>query len=114
MTFTHRVRANGPDLVIALYGEIDLRVSESFEATMRRLIAQHRPRVLQFDLAGLDFLDSTGVSVIVRLWRLSRRERCSLRVVNPEGMVRHVLEITGALALVGDVPTPEAAPGVTS
>ncbi|MGC9665517.1 STAS domain-containing protein [Planosporangium sp. 12N6] len=114
MTFTHRIGAEGPELVIALYGEMDLRVSEAFEATVHRILAERRPRVLQLDLAGLDFLDSTGVSVIVRLWRLSRREHCSLRLVNSNGMVRHVLEVTGALTLVGEVPSAEAAPGVTS
>jgi anti-anti-sigma factor len=62
------------------------------------------------DLAELDFIDSTAISVLVRLWRLARRDNCSLRVVNAQGAVRHVLDVTGALAIVGAGPTPDADP----
>jgi anti-sigma B factor antagonist len=113
LTFTQQVRADGAGLVVRLYGEMDFTVSESFEKTVHRLIAEQRPGVLHIDLSDLRFLDSTAVSVLVRLWRLARREHCSLRVVNPTGVVRHILEVTGALAIVGGAPTPEAAPGVT-
>jgi anti-sigma B factor antagonist len=113
MSFTQQIRADGAGLVVALYGEMDVAVSGPFEATVHRLIVERRPSLLHIDLSGLRFLDSTGVSVLVRLWRLARREHCSLRVVNPTGPVHHVLEITGALAIVGSAPTAEAAPGVT-
>jgi anti-anti-sigma factor len=100
-------------VIVSLSGEMDVTVSESFETMVHRLITEQRPSVLHIDLSDLRFLDSTAVSVIVRLWRLARREHCSLRVVNPTGAVRHILEVTGALAIVGGAPTPEAAPGVT-
>ncbi|HEV7900214.1 MAG TPA: STAS domain-containing protein [Planosporangium sp.] len=114
MTFTHEVRADGSGLVIALYGEMDLSVSNSFEVMVRHVITRRRPGVLHLDLAGLRFIDSTAVSVLVRLWRLARRERCSLRVVNATGVVHRVLDVTGALAIVGGATAPEAAPGVPS
>jgi anti-sigma B factor antagonist len=110
MTFTQRVRADGTGVVVALTGEMDFSVSGPFEETVQRLIADRRPGLIQVDLSELDFLDSTAVSVIVRLWRLARREHCSLRVINPTGVVRQVLDVTGALAIVGVQPAPEAAP----
>ena len=81
MPFTQQVRADATGLVVALSGEMDFSVSAPFEETVQRLIAERRPGLIQVDLAGLDFLDSTAVSVIVRLWRLARREHCSLRVI---------------------------------
>jgi anti-sigma B factor antagonist len=107
MTFTQRVRADASGLVVNLSGEMDLSVAGTFEASVQRLIATRHPRMIQLDLSGLEFIDSTAVSVIVRLWRLARREHCSLRVVNSTGGVRHVLDVTGALALVGADPAPE-------
>jgi anti-sigma B factor antagonist len=109
MPFTQQVRADATGLVVALSGEMDFSVSAPFEETVQRLIAERRPGLIQVDLAGLEFLDSTAVSVIVRLWRLARREHCSLRVINPTGMVRQVLDVTGALAIVGVQPAPETA-----
>jgi anti-sigma B factor antagonist len=112
LTFTQQVRADGAGIVVSLYGEMDFSVSESFETMVHRLIAEQRPAVLHIDLSDLRFLDSTAVSVIVRLWRLARREHCTLRVVNPTGVVRHILEVTGALTIVGGAPAPDATPGV--
>jgi anti-anti-sigma factor len=109
LAFTYRVHDDEGALVVTVYGEMDLNVSDSFEMTVRRIIAQQRPAVLQIDLSDLRLLDSTAVSAIVRLWRLARRACCSLRVVNPTGVVRHVLEVTGALAIVGGVAVPQAA-----
>lgn len=109
MPFTQQVRADALGLVVALSGEMDFSVSAPFEETVQRLIAERRPGLIQVDLARLEFLDSTAVSVIVRLWRLARREHCSLRVINPTGMVRQVLDVTGALAIVGVQPAPETA-----
>jgi anti-anti-sigma factor len=106
MTFTQHVRADASGVVVALFGEMDFSVSGPFEDTVQRLIAERRPGRLQVDLSGVDFLDSTAVSVIVRLWRLARREQCSLRIVNPTGVVRQVLDVTGALAIVGVDPAP--------
>jgi anti-sigma B factor antagonist len=111
MAFTQQVRADASGLVVILSGEMDFSVSGPFEDTVQRLIAEKRPGLLQVDLAGLVFLDSTAVSVIVRLWRLARREHCSLRVVNPTGVVRQVLDVTGALAIVG--VNSNSAPGTT-
>jgi anti-sigma B factor antagonist len=109
MTFTQQVRADDGGLVVAVSGELDYTVAGSFESAVQRLIGDRRPRALRVDLAGLRFLDSTGVSALVRLWRLARREHCSLRVVNATGVVWRVLDATGALALFGAGPAAEAA-----
>jgi anti-sigma B factor antagonist len=106
MTFTQQVRADASGLMVAVAGEMDLTVAGPFETAVQRLIAEQRPDVVRIDLADLVFLDSTAVSALVRLWRMARRRNCALRVVNATGTVRHILDITGALAILGGV-TPE-------
>ena len=108
MAFTHQVRADAAGLVVALSGEMDFTVAAQFEVAVQRLISGRHPAVLKIDLDGLEFLDSTAVSVLVRLWRLARRENCSLRVINPTGAVQHVVDVTGALAIVGVGVAPES------
>jgi len=120
MAFTQQVRASAGGLVVSVSGELDYTVSGAFEASIQRLIATRRPRWVHLDLTGLRFVDSAAISALVRLWRLARREQCSLRVINVSGMVHHVLDVTGALALLGTgeappvkatapVPEPDAA-----
>jgi anti-anti-sigma factor len=101
MTFTQQVRAGDAGLVVSLGGEMDLTVTDRFERDISRLIADESPAVLHLDLSGLRFLDSSGVSALVRVWRTARRQRCAVRVVNPTGVVRQILDVTGALAIVG-------------
>ena len=110
MTFTQQVRADENGYVVRLSGEMDYTVSGRFEVAVQRLLDHRRPASVRLDLADLDFIDSTAVSVLVRLWRLARRGNCSLRVVNAQGLVHHVLDVTGALAIVGAGPAPDANP----
>jgi anti-sigma B factor antagonist len=111
MAFAHQVRTDetrpdGSGVVVTLVGEIDLSNARSFEKDVQRLLAGRRPGMLTLDLAALTFMDSTAVSVVVRLWRMARRQGCTLRVVNPTGAVRHVLDVTGAITVVGAPVTP--------
>lgn len=113
MAFAHQVRTDearpdGSGLVLTLVGEIDLSNARGFEKDVQRLISSRRPAMLTLDLADLTFMDSTAVSVVVRLWRMARRQGCTLRVVNPAGAVLHVLDVTGAMSVVGVPVTPEA------
>jgi anti-sigma B factor antagonist len=108
MAFTHHVRADAAGLVVAVAGEMDITVAGAFEEAVQRLISGRHPGLVRIDLRGLEFLDSTGVSVLVRLWRLARRENWSLRVINPTGAVRQILDVTGAMAIVGGPMAPES------
>jgi anti-sigma B factor antagonist len=110
MAFTQQVRADAGGLVVTVAGELDYTSSGSFEQAVHGLIDSRHHRTVVLDLAELRFVDSTAVSVLVRLWRLARRENCSLRVVNATGMVRQVLDVTGAATLLGiAAPAPDTA-----
>jgi anti-anti-sigma factor len=107
------------DVVIArLAGELDISVAE---LTGRR-IADAVPssaRGVVVDMTGLDFMDSSGVSMLFALARQVGSHRQQLRVVAPAGRpVARVLEIVefGRAApvhpdldsAVGEMATPRA------
>ena len=82
------------DVVVArLTGELDISVAES----TRRKIAEAVPssaRGLVVDMSGLDFMDSSGVSMLFGLARQVGSHRQQLVVVAPTGRpVSRVLEI---------------------
>jgi anti-anti-sigma factor len=107
------------DVVVArLSGELDISVAE---ATGRR-IADSVPssaRGVVVDMSGLEFMDSSGVSMLFTLARQVGSHRQELRVVAPHGRpVARVLEIVefGRAApvhqdldsAVGEMATPQA------
>ena len=101
------------DTTIArLDGEFDLASEERFREERARLLAREGTRTLMLDLRGLDFIDSTGLRMLVETDALARRDGFDLAVVCGEGQVRMVLKVSGldgVLPLVGPeaMPAPE-------
>jgi anti-sigma B factor antagonist len=82
-------------IVLRPTGELDIATAPKLE---RALHAGRRPgdRVL-LDLGGLEFLDSTGLRVIVKGVEAAARERWELRLRQGPRAVRRVFEIAGVL-----------------
>ena len=90
---------------VAVLGEVDLATAPAFEKALKKV----RGRVV-VDLRKVEFMDSTGIRVI-----LTHRERLEaagghLRAVATKGPVLTVLEIAGVLEMleVTDSLTPRA------
>jgi anti-sigma B factor antagonist len=89
------VDRRGEVCVVRLHGEVDIsnaqEVSEAIEAAVPRDALE-----LAVDLTGTDYLDSAGVSLLVRLAERLQARRQRMTLVAPSGSaVRAVLEITG-------------------
>jgi stage II sporulation protein AA (anti-sigma F factor antagonist) len=77
---------------IRVEGELDLAVAGRLEEA----IARCRGKETLIDLAGCEFIDSTGIAVIVRAGRERARDGGGRLVVHsPTDQVLRVLEITG-------------------
>ncbi len=80
-------------LVLGIEGEFDLAAVPVFEAATGRLAADSR---LVVDMRGLDYIDSTGISALLRLDARLRDGAGWLGcVVPPEGAVRRVFDLVG-------------------
>jgi anti-sigma B factor antagonist len=88
---------------VALVGECDLAVREELTAAL--LAAVHRAPVVVVDVAGLDFLDSSGVHGLITAHHAAKASGKKLFVVNPTGAVATVLELTGVGALLSPPST---------
>ncbi len=82
----------GADGVFYLAGELDLMTSDRLEAELAEA-AVPAASDLVVDLAGLTFVDSTGIRAFLRLARTITPRCLVLRAPQPN--VAHVLEIVG-------------------
>lgn len=85
--------------VIAVRGELDLSTAADLEAPLEEAIAAGDAAVL-IDLSKCEFIDSTGIALIVRAWQRLDADadgegngRVAVCCANDQ--VRRVLEITG-------------------
>jgi anti-sigma B factor antagonist len=88
------------DPVLTMTGEIDVATSPLLRAELTALLARDARRVT-IDLAGVSFIDSSGLGVLVGALKRIREvnDDGAIRIVNPQPAVRKVFDITGLDAL---------------
>ncbi len=81
---------------ISVRGELDLSTAPELEGPLEQALEAGDGSVL-IDLSSCEFIDSTGIALIVRAWqRLNDDENSrSLVICSQNDQVRRVLEITG-------------------
>jgi anti-anti-sigma factor len=86
-------RDEGEVVIARLTGELDIAVAESVGSKIARAVPSSARGVV-VDMSGLEFMDSSGVSMLFGLARQVGSHRQQLRVVAPAGgPVARVLDI---------------------
>jgi anti-sigma B factor antagonist len=80
---------------IALAGELDLSAAPCLEEVVEQALADPRVAIVVLDMAQATFLDSSALGALVRGRRAATADGRRLVVVNTNGHVRRVLDITG-------------------
>jgi len=73
-------------------GRVTARSSELLLNTVRPLIPETKRVVL--DLSHLEYLDSSGLGTIVRLWMTGKKANCELKVVNLSPRIKDLFTLT--------------------
>jgi anti-sigma B factor antagonist len=95
----------GDRLVLHLEGEIDIATAPRLEAALHEAMESGTEEVW-VDLVGVRFIDSTGISLLLRA-TLELNGPRRLAVICPDGPARRALELCGIgklLALFGEAP----------
>lgn len=104
---SHRIERDGKRARLYLEGEIDMHAATALRGILHRLIGE-KPAEVVVDLAGVPFIDSSGVATLVEALRLLRKSNHSLRIENPTQPVRYTFEITQLTKIFGIEPAGEA------
>jgi anti-anti-sigma factor len=92
--FRVEVRDRAGATVIAIAGELDLASSPVLQQEIDRVLQSGVPEVI-LDLRELDFMDSTGLSVLVRVHHASERAAVRFCLVKGPPQVQRLLTLTG-------------------
>ena len=85
--------AQGDGVRIVLTGELDISTAPRVEDELRR-VEEGRPAVILLDLRELEFMDSTGLRVIVSADGRAREEDRVLRLVRGPEAVQRIFRVT--------------------
>ena len=85
----------GRVLRAALSGEVDHHGARAIMEELNRQIDLELPRELTIELAGVTFMDSSGIAVLLRAWRRVGELGGSVQVVNVPTQAAKVLKTAG-------------------
>lgn len=96
-------------LIVRVYGELDLRAAEGCRREIDQRFQAEGSKNLVFNLEGVTFMDSSGLSVILGRYRkvTSNGGKVALAGVAPR--FRRLLELAGILKLIPVYPDEAAA-----
>lgn len=86
---------SGDTVVATLTGAFDMQATFTIEPALERALQEAGVRRIHLDLQGLDFIDSTGLGVIVRLHAEAQRRGIDLQLRRGPTHVHRVFETTG-------------------
>ena len=90
----------GKDAVVRLSGRIDVDSSPDLRDRLRTLLAEEAlPQTIIVDLAGVSYIETSGVATLIESLRIARHHQINFRLQGLSGAVLRLFEVTGVLAL---------------
>jgi anti-anti-sigma factor len=83
--------------VAVLHGELDIASADQLQHVLDGIVIERRSGLV--DMADLRFIDSSGLSVLIRTWKALEAQGQTLAMVAPVAAVRRVLGVSGLDAL---------------
>ncbi|MBF7082058.1 anti-sigma factor antagonist [Desulfallas sp. Bu1-1] len=87
-------------LVVAVTGEIDISVTDSLREDVDRALVNYGVNILIFDLGQVDFVDSSGLGVILGRYKKVAGKGGKVYLAGAKPQVKKVLELSGLLNIM--------------
>lgn len=93
------VREQGNLMIIYIMGEIDTytapKLREKFES-----IKINESSIFELDLSKVEYMDSTGLGVMVGFYKKAKREKAKIKLVGLSTRLKRLFKITGLSELM--------------
>ncbi|MEU5217058.1 STAS domain-containing protein [Streptomyces sp. NPDC020807] len=90
---------DGHTAVLTVAGELDMETAARLQEILTEQFGRGRRRLV-LDLSALDFMDSSGLNVLIRSVNTARESGGDLYLAAPTPAVRRILEITGVTTTI--------------
>lgn len=87
-------RAESRSVIVAIEGELDIATADDLREHVQQAMDEHGPWLI-LDLSALDFMDSSGLNVIISTYRSVREAGGSLSLAALNERVTKVVRLVG-------------------
>jgi anti-sigma B factor antagonist len=95
--------------VVTVTGDVDVATCAALRDNLLQVVADENFRGLVVNLAGVSFIDSTGIGVLVGVWRRTKATDGGLALASPSRQAQSVLDATGLTPVLSIYGTDEQA-----
>ena len=88
-------RMAGRDLIVGIDGDLDQAHAEGLRAELDGLIDQYRPERLVLDVQKLDFMDSSGIGMVIGRYKRMKRTGGTVALRGARGPVEKLFALSG-------------------
>lgn len=92
--------SNHEEVVVVLEGELDHHSAVMVKEELDELIMNPEVRRLVLDMAGVRFMDSSGIGVVLGRYRTLKKRGGSVGVKNVSDRVDHIFKMSGLYQVV--------------
>ena len=85
----------GEVLQAAIVGEIDHHGAAALREDIDDAIIAARPKIVELDLSTVDFMDSSGLGVIMGRKATADRFGAQFKLINPSARVARIIDLAG-------------------
>ena len=90
----------GNDVIVRLSGRIDVDSSPDLrDCLLAILSAEPLPRAITADLAGVSYIETSGIATLIEALRIARHHQAMFCLQGLSGSVLRLFEVTGVLTL---------------
>lgn len=93
-------RIKGKDLIASIDGDLDQLHAQELREELDGLIARYRPGRLVLDVKNLDFMDSSGIGMVIGRYKLMKRAGGTMAVRGARGPVEKLFALSGLYHLL--------------
>ncbi len=93
MSFDYTILRDGDTITVAPDGDISLETIPVLREVLRNVVESHHNGRIDVDLTSVNFLDSSGIGVLVAAKRAAASHGTDLMLTEPSPMIRMVLQI---------------------
>lgn len=88
------------EVVVRLRGELDHAAAQQIRPQVDKLLEDPGVKRLVFDMEGLNFMDSSGIGVILGRYRIMNRRGGQVYVKSVGGQIDRIFQMAGLYQLV--------------
>ncbi len=96
-------------MIIYLAGEIDHHSARSIRDCVDRLIISHVPKTLIIDLSGVDFMDSSGLGLVLGRYKKMCEIGGRMYLSGTNERAKKILKMAGVDKIIGTIEITENA-----